>query len=112
MQLEELREGELFNINEENVCDEKGEDKPEEVMLPKNFTLEKSQEIIHNTESAKDEMLESDPALDRSLVSYQGIEEMLAQCLKLNGENEAQPFQILLIRYSQCFQCSKLQCNK
>lgn len=37
----ELRKGELSNINEENDCDEKDEDMPEEMMLPKNCAFKK-----------------------------------------------------------------------
>lgn len=94
--MEELCKGELFNINEENDCDEKNEDMPEEMMLPKNCTLKKLQEIIHNIDSAKDKILADDPNLKRSLVIYQGIEK-IAQYLKLNGKKKASPFKLLLV---------------
>ena len=39
MNLEELSEGKLININEENNCDEKDEGVPDEVTPTENFTF-------------------------------------------------------------------------
>lgn len=49
-----LSEDKLRDINNESGCDK------EELMPAKNFTLKKLQEIVHNLESIKDDMLESD----------------------------------------------------
>lgn len=48
MQPEELREGEIINMNEEGGCDEKNEDVPEEVTLK--FPVEvKTERILRAT---------------------------------------------------------------
>ena len=79
MQPEELREGELINMNEESGCDEKDEDVPEEVTLSKNFTLKEFLAILHDIESTKNEMLEADENLEeRNMTVHQSIEKKFA----------------------------------
>ena len=73
-----------MDINEENGCDEKDEDVPEEVTLVKTNQQNKRHHIkgilremfheSHNFESAKDTMLESDPNLEKSMTIFQDVE--------------------------------------
>ncbi|XP_054942863.1 neutral amino acid transporter 9 [Physeter macrocephalus] len=79
MQPEELREGEIINMNEESGCDEKDEDVPEEVTLSKNFTLKEFLAILHNIEITKNGMLEADENLEeRNMTVHQSIEKKFA----------------------------------
>lgn len=102
-------------------CDEKNEDALKEVILAKNFTLKNSQ-IFHNIESIKDETLEADPNLERSMPICQGTEKMPAPYLRdiafiyLNvyEKNRQTLFKLLSFlrrkkhSNSQCFYCVKL----
>lgn len=77
MQSEEFSEGEIIDVNQESHCDKK-EDVPEEVTTAKNFTIKEFSEIFHDTESAKDKVLEADPNLvEKSKKICHGTEKML-----------------------------------
>lgn len=69
MQQEELSEGTYIDINEENGCNEKEEDIPEEGTLAKNFILKDLLTLFHDIENAKDKMLARDPDLERNMQS-------------------------------------------
>lgn len=69
MQQEELSEGTYIDINEENGCNGKEEDIPEEGTLAKNFILKDLLTLFHDIENAKDKMLAHDPDLERNMQS-------------------------------------------
>lgn len=68
-----------LSTSEESGCDKMDEDVSKEVTLAKKiFTLKKLLEILHNTESIKDEMLEADPNSESSRTICQCLEKMLS----------------------------------
>lgn len=77
MQSEELSEDKLTDINEENGCDIKYKDVPEEVTPAKHLDIQGIIRDILHIESAKDKMLEVDPNLE-SMAIHQSIDKMFA----------------------------------
>ena len=65
---------ELITINDKSV-----EMKRMKKWHCKKSTLKELLQILHNTENAKDKMLETDPNFYRSMKVHQGIEKMLAE---------------------------------
>lgn len=55
----------------------KDEDSPEEVWLAKTTMLKKFSEAFQNIECKKDELLETDPNLERKITICQGTERKL-----------------------------------
>ena len=49
---------------------------PEKSAPSKTFTWKELSELFHNIESAKDEMLEANPNLERSVTVHQGTDKM------------------------------------
>lgn len=68
--------------------DEKDEDVPMEAIPVNNFTLKKLSEIFHDIENTKEEMLEADPNLERSMDFHQGIQIMFSPWCKVRNENK------------------------
>lgn len=54
------------DIKEESGCDEKGDEVPEEVNPGKDVILKKLLDTFHNSEHARDKMLEAHPNLYRN----------------------------------------------
>lgn len=70
MQPEELIEGEGVNIRGQTGCGEQGEDVPEEAVLKEHLPLKELSEIDHGIKSAKCNILETDPGLQRSMTIH------------------------------------------
>lgn len=77
MQPEERGEGELTDMS---GCTEKDEVIPEEVTLEKTSHCGRSWRLFCNIESAKDEMLETGPDLERSRTVCRSAEKVPDPC--------------------------------
>lgn len=73
----ELSEYEYVNPKEESDCDKQDRDVLEEGDTSKIVTLKELSEIFHNTESAKDKMLEADPNIERIMHIHLDVAKML-----------------------------------
>lgn len=69
--------------------DKKDERYTREVMPAKNFTLTKLLELLYNTQNTKNNILEMDSDLERSMTIFQGIKKMLAPCAKLHYKKKS-----------------------
>lgn len=108
-----LAKGRRIDVNAGSGHDEKKEGVPEEGMPMKHLTFKRKKKknfIFHHSESTKDEMLETDPNLERSVTICQGREKMLHLYYKLhNQKKQASAVQTTL---DKCFPKGKTQKTK